>query len=190
MNNKTTIPTKAREQLEAITEKFGIEVIEKYIKLYKKKQRNLMKHHNTKEDVAYDVYKLIYQEGYNITKAKEAIAAKRNIKENTINNHLNNFNKEAKKNNFYTLGYIVDKIYNYYRNDWSGYSMIELLATENNLEYEILETYYWKYKTLIKREKNKFKIDMNSIKISNRIKEILPEFSKIKLNDDDLDISF
>lgn len=180
MNNKTTIPIKAREQLEAITEKFGIEVIEKYIKLYKKKQRNLMKHHNTKEDVAYDVYKLMFEEKYDRTKAINEISIKRNITISTINNHLNSFNQEAKKKNFYTLGWIVDKIYdtynnNQYINDNSDFD-INLLATENNLEKEILETYYYKYKTLIKREKDKFEIDIKSIKIPDAIKNIFPEY--------------
>jgi uncharacterized protein YbcC (UPF0753/DUF2309 family) len=179
-NKIQNIPAKAKELLEVVTEEFGMEVIEKYIKLYKKRQRKTMKHHNTKEGVAYDVYKLMFEEKYDRTKAINEISIKRNITISTINNHLNSFNQEAKKKNFYTLGWIVDKIYdtynnNQYINDNSDFD-INLLATENNSEKEILETYYYKYKTLIKREKDKFEIDIKSIKIPDAIKNIFPEY--------------
>ena len=183
-NKIKPIPSKARELLEAITKEFGIEVIEDYIKLYKKRQRRRMKRHNTKEEVAYDVYKLMFDEGYDRTRAIEKVAIERHLKEPTINNHLNNFNQEAKKNNFYTLGWIVDKIYDYANingqfscNGYYYYTneAIELLAKTNNLEPEILETYYWRYKTLKKREKAKYKIDLDSIIIPDDIKCVIPK---------------
>ena len=167
MGNKTkVIPSKAREILESVTNEFGIEVIEDYIKIYKKRQRKRMNKNNTKEKIAYEVYDLIYREGYSRVRAIEKIAMEKNISEHTVNNHLNNFNQEAKKNNFYTLSWIVDKIYdscNY--NSICLENSINSLAKENNLERDILDTYYWRYKTLPKKEKAKYELNFNSINI-------------------------
>jgi len=167
MGNKTkVIPSKAREILESVTNEFGIEVIDDYIKIYKKRQRKRMNKNNTKEKIAYEVYDLIYREGYSRVRAIEKIAMEKNISEHTVNNHLNNFNQEAKKNNFYTLSWIVDKIYdscNY--NSICLENSINSLAKENNLERDILDTYYWRYKTLPKKEKAKYELNFNSINI-------------------------
>jgi ribosomal protein L22 len=183
-NKVNVIPPKAREILDAITGEFGIEVIEDYIKLYKRRQRKRMKRHNTKEEVAYDVYKLMYEEGYSRSRAINKIEAERHISDKTINNHLNNFNQEAKKNNFYTFGYIIDRMY-YNSNNFNqfycmgGYyyvnEAIELLARENDLEKEVLETYYFRYKTLPKKEKAKYNLDFNNIKIPEEIKCVIPD---------------
>jgi len=184
-NNIKPIPSKAREYLEAITDEFGIEVIEEYIKSYKKRQRRRMRKNNTKEEVAYDVYKLIFKEKYNRTRAIEKIALERNIKENTINNHLNNFNKEAKENNFYTIGWIADKIYDYTYYDYTNLEKnLNLLVKANELEMNILDTYYWKYKTLPKKEKIKYKVSLSNVKIPNDLKynilkEYFPEYNEI-----------
>lgn len=182
-NKIKPIPSKARELLEAVVNEFGIDVIKDYIKIYDKQQRRRTKKYNTKEEIAYEVYRLMYQEGYSRIRAIEKVAVEKNISENTINNHLNNFNKEAKKNNFYTFGWIVDKIYDYanmngqfYCNSWYYIDeAIDLLAKTNDLEKEVIETYYWKYKTLPKREKSKYKLDLNSIKIPDDIKCVIPK---------------
>ena len=170
-NEIKPIPSKARELLEAVVSEFGIEVIEDYIKIYKKQQRKRMRRHNTKEEVAYDVYDLMFNKEYDKTRAKEIIALRRHLSENTINNHLYNFDKEAKKNNFYTLGWIVDRIYEYHQGNFTLYEDIDALSTMNDLERNILDIYYWKYKTLPKREKSKYKVDLNSVKIPSDFKE-------------------
>ena len=172
-NKIKPIPSKARELLEAVVSEFGIEVIKDYIKIYDKQQRRRRTKHNTKEEVAYDVYDLMFNKGYDKTRAKETIALKRHLSKNTINNHLYNFDKEAKKNNFYTLGWIVDRIYEYHQGNFGLYEDIDTLSTINDLERDILFTYYWKYKTLPKREKSKYKVDLNSIKIPSIFKETL-----------------
>ena len=170
-NKIKPIPSKAIELLEAVVSEFGIETIEDYIKIYKRQQRKRMKKHNTKEEVAYDVYDLMFNEGYSRTRAIERVAIERNLREPTINNHLNNFNQEAKKNNFYTLGWIVDNIYDYYQNhniyhyEEHQEKDIDKFAKENNLEREILDAYYWRYKTLPKKEKSKYKLDFNNVNI-------------------------
>ena len=182
-NKIKPIPSKAREILEAVVNEFGVEVIEDYIKLYKRQQRKRMKKHNTKEEVAYDVYDLMFNKGYDKTRAKETIALKRHLSENTINNHLYNFDKEAKKNNFYTLGWIIDRIYEYYRGDFSLYEDIDALSTINDLEKDILLTFYWKYKTLSKREKTKYKIDLSSVKIPADFKDgVLKDYFPQSIN--------
>lgn len=170
-NEIKPIPSKARQILEAVFNEFGIEVIKDYVKLYDKQQRRRTKKHNTKEEVAYDVYDLMFNKEYDKTRAKEAIALKRHLSKNTINNHLYNFDKEAKKNNFYTFGWIVDRIYEYYQGNFGLYEYIDTLSTMNDLEKNILDTYYWKYKTLPKREKSKYKVDLNSVKIPSDFKE-------------------
>ncbi len=179
-NKIKPIPTKARELLEAVVSEFGIETIEDYIKIYKRQQRKRMKRHNTKEEVAYDVYNLMFNEEYSRTRAIDEVVIKRNLRRPTINNHLNNFNQEAKKNNFYTFGWIVNKIYDYYENSYNYQALeydLNLLAKENDLEREILDAYYWRYKTLPKREKSKYKVDLSSVKIPDYFKNnILEEY--------------
>jgi hypothetical protein len=173
-NKINTIPAKVRELLDAVTEEFGIEVIKEYIELYRQRRRKLMKHHNTKEDVAYDVYKLMFNSKYNRARAIDEIAIKRNIKYNTINNHLNSFNQKAKEKNFYTIGFIIDKIYDYCKNNFECISpIIKSFAEENNLENRVLKTYYWKYKTLTEREKSKFEINLKNLKLPEKIKDLV-----------------
>ena len=182
-NTIKPIPSKARELLEAITKEFGIEVIRDFIKIYEKRQLKRMKKYNTKEEVAYDVYKLMFYDKYSRTRAIDEIAIKRHLQRPTINNHLNNFNQEAKKNNFYTLGWIVDKIYDYANMNGQFFcneyyyidDAIELLAKANDLEKEVLETYYWRYKTLTKRERAKYKINLDSVIIPDNIKCVIPK---------------
>jgi len=175
MGNKTkVIPSKAREILESVTNEFGIEVIRNYVKNYNSRKRKGEKKHNTKEEVAKDVYNLMFNKGYSKARAKEAIALKRNLSENTINNHLYNFDKEAKKNNFYTYGWIMDNIYSYYRGSFELYDTVDNLSRLNNIERDVLLIYLWKYNTLQKKERKKYQINLDNIILSNEVVEILP----------------
>jgi hypothetical protein len=185
-NEKNVIPDEAKEILDSVVKNFGFKVIKTYMELHRKEEWKKRKRVNTKEEVAYDVYKIMFNEKCSRKNAIHIVGDKRKIKEKTINNHLNNFNREAKNNNFYTFGWFINEMYELsegsdkftFRGIGLEYSVsecIKLLAKENELDKKVLETYYYRYKTLPKREKSKYKVDINSITIPNNLLFIIPQ---------------
>ncbi len=180
MGNKIkAIPEKAEKVLNDVVNEFGIDVLKDFIKNHNRKARKKRIRHNTRDEVVRDVLELMIREGYDRTRAVEKIAEKRHLATKTIDNHLTNFYREAKENNFYTYGFIYDNMYEFWFD--SNYSSIDYFnqkvkefCEKNNIAPETLELYHMRYKTLPLKEKKKYKLDFSNINLLYDFQEIQP----------------
>ena len=134
-----------KQLLDNLVEERGIEVIREYLKKYDEKirQKNRKKsiRGNFYDEVVKDVYELIMEFDYSVTKAMEEIATRRNITYYTVRNQKTKFDAELKQFDYYSFGYLIDKSPNDY------FQAIEELAQSNNITQEIAHICYHKYKT-------------------------------------------
>jgi len=181
MNTIKTLPLKAKTKLDEVVKEFGIDVIKEYVKDYHRQERRKQKKHNTMEEVAYEVYKLMYEDGYSRTRAIEKVADDRHVSPHTIRNHLQRFDKQAKENNFYTFGWILDNIlahsYDMSIKAHSFKSVIKKLANINNIDMVVIETYLYKYATLLPQNKAKYRVNLKKLKLTKQIEKIITQMN-------------
>ena len=159
------IPADALKALQAIEQKYGIEPIKEYMKLYNRKQRKKKKRPNRREEIARDVYRLVVVEGYGRLRAEEAVAEKYDLSPNTVRNHCHNFDKFAKEFDYCAFGYIVDFYHDYYRNDYILPDLLKELAASNKIDEDTADALYFKYLYSLKntREAKNCKIDIDRL---------------------------
>lgn len=160
-NKKITIDESTNEILELIAKTHGIEIINGFVKTYNKKLRKQQTRVNYYDEIAMSVYQLVHEDKYSKTRAIDKIAEDNNISDKTVRNHCAKFDKEAKKFDFYSFGYLVDEALQYAAQPI--YQVIEALSNLNELEIEIGEIYYFKYKKL-KGNKKDFIVDTDKFK--------------------------
>jgi len=199
-----------KEVLAKIAEIHGIGIIKEFINEYNNKQRKKSNKVNSYIDIAIKIYDLVMHNSYSITRAKATIADTEKISEHTVRNHKARFDREAKENNFYTIGKVVEKLeseivdesnygtYNVF--DWH----IEELAKLNNLDRKMVDIYYYKYKQEKRKKNNEYTVDYSKIKLNDNIYSWInpstpsnssntsntPETSNKSINIDEYDIPF
>jgi len=185
-----------KEVLAKIAEIHGIGIIKEFINEYNKEQRKKSPKVNSYIDVAIKVYDLVMHSGYSITRAKETVADTEKISINTVRNHKKKFDDEAKENNFYTIGEVIEKlenaivdkeVYGTY-DSFSWY--IELLAELNNLDRKTIDIYYYKYKQEKRKKNNKYTVDYSKIKLNDNIYSMInPSISSEQETNNTTDLS-
>ena len=139
--------------LDEIVENKGIEFIKEYLGQYNKIQRRKQINVNKYDDVAKDVYDLMYNQNYSNKKAMDKVADDRNITFYAVRNHYNKLNRQARAFDFFSFGALIDELIpyygdgDYYNNNYeqAEYELNEL-AKENYITYQVAQVYYNKYK--------------------------------------------
>jgi len=138
-----------KEILNAIAKEHGIEYIKKFLNTYNKAQRKKQKKINSYDEIAKEVYNLVLNNDYSKTRAMDEIADRRNIKAYTVRNHCSKFDKEIREFDFYSFGVLVNE-----QRAFHGVSLKDL-SRINNIDYDLAEIFYYKYKTAKKKPDDK-----------------------------------
>jgi len=171
------------EILEKILEHHGIGVIREFMNGYNKKARKKQTRVNKYEEIALNVYNLMYTEyfdedlgyldNYDKTRAIAKVADEKSLTYNTVRNHCAKFDKEAKEFDYYSFGSLIEE---------KGLHYINIFAKENNISSEFANIYYKKYLNF-NGKKEKLIIDTSKFKVP-RYQQQQPY--KQSLTDDDI----
>jgi len=142
--------------LEKIVKENGIEVIKDFVKSYNKELRKQSTRVNYYDEISKQVYDLVFESNYSKTRAIDKIALDNNINSHTVRNHCAKFDKEAKEFDYYSFGALIGEAHLFLDN-YNISQTISYISRLNNLDFEIANIYYEKYKASKKPQE----IDIN-----------------------------
>ena len=164
-----------KEVLAKIAEIHGIGIIKEFINEYNKELRKRATKNNNYEDIAIEVYKLMMVRRYRIKSAIEEVANHKGISHHTVRRHIyDKFNKKAEKENFYTIGAVIEKIKNISFPVWNqSYKLIDELADLNGIKRYLMDIYHFKYTIEERKANNKYIVDYSKINLNLVLKQIV-----------------
>lgn len=167
MDKKIDVEQTIKAIIEQEGKEKGISLIRNIVNSIAKGQRKKKKRVNSYDSIAFEVYNLMFNDGYSRTRAIDKISLDKDLALSTVNNHLNNFSKQAKQDDYLNFGKAIDEIiranenqnsnyYNYY------YSTGELPGLYESIiygkEFNFIDIYsqalYLKYSLDIKKKEN------------------------------------